>query len=344
MSYNHDRLNYALGKPVATGRLKSEPADFRVDEIAGFEADGSGEHAVLKIEKKGLNTADVAKSLARLAGIKERDVGYAGLKDRVAVTTQWFSLYLPGQDDPEWSELESDQLCVLEATRHGRKIKRGTLRGNRFTLTLREVEGDKDALNERLKLITSMGVPNYFGEQRFGYQLGNLDKAAAMFAGRRVKSKNLRGLYISAARSMLFNTVLSKRIEMDNWNQLLEGEVAMLDGSRNFFLTETGDTALAERLMSGDIHPSAPMWGRGSLLSEAEALVIEEAELEPFESWRDGLEHVGLKQERRATRLIPKALEWNFVEDDVLELSFTLHAGCYATSVVRELLGLKRPE
>lgn len=213
---------------MPSAHLRACPEDFRVDEILGFDPDGEGEHLLLKIQKRNQNTADVARTLARHAGVKIRDVGYGGLKDRNAVTTQWFSVWLPGKADPDWSAIAGEHLKILDSQRHHRKLQRGALRGNRFVIVLRDVafpqQLDAGALEQQLAVIKQQGVPNYFGEQRFGREGRNLASATAMFDGVRIKDKHLRSLYLSAARSFLFNEVLAARITAANWNQVLPGE------------------------------------------------------------------------------------------------------------------------
>ena len=323
--------------------LRSCPEDFQVNEVLGFEPCGEGEHAFLHVRKRNLNTDDVVKQLARHAGIKLRDVGYAGLKDRNAVTTQWFSVWLPGKPDPDWSAIESESLQILCSQRHSRKLQRGALQGNHFVIVLRDVEFsgqlDRDDVEQQLQFIQKLGVPNYFGEQRFGRGGRNLVDAAAMFEGRRVKAKHLRSLYLSSARSFLFNEVLAARIRAANWNQLLPGEVLLLAGSRSFFVAEKIDEELLGRFETGDVLPSGPLWGRGALASQGKVLELEQTALADFALYRDGLERAGLKQERRALRLSVDAFQSQWLpEENGLQLAFSLPAGCYATSVLRELV------
>ena len=345
-----DVLPRAHGAPVLAARIRAAPEDFDVTELDGFAASGAGEHLLLTIEKRGMNTAFVARLLAEWAGVDERAVGYAGLKDRHAVTRQRFSVQLPGREAPDVAALERDdaatgqRLRVLDQARHGRKLPRGALAGNRFVLVLREVEGDRDAIEARLEAIAARGVPNYFGEQRFGHGGGNVDKARRMFAGLRVR-KDERALLLSAARSELFNRVLAARVASGRWDRPLEGEAWMLDGSRSVFGPEPWSDVLAARLAAFDIHPSAPLWGRGELRSAADAKALELAALaDPASlSLRAGLEAAGLAQERRATRLRPEGLAWQWLADDVLELRFPLPAGTYATSVLAELGPVHEP-
>src|SRR5690606_4214619 len=167
----------AFGAPVLSARIRRAPEDFRVEELDGFEASGEGEHLLLTIEKRGMNTAFVAGEIARWVGMPEVAVGYAGLKDRHAVTVQRFSVQLPGREPPPLDTLERDGLKVLAQARHRRKLPRGALAGNRFVLVLRDVQGGRDAIEARLQQVLARGVPNAFGGQRFGHGGGNVAKA-----------------------------------------------------------------------------------------------------------------------------------------------------------------------
>lgn len=327
---------YAHGTPLVTGVIRQLAEDFIVDELASVEFTGEGEHVCLHIRKRGLNTEDIARQLAQLAGVKRLDVSYAGLKDRHALTTQWFSVYLPGVADPDWRSLESADVQILEVIRNARKLRRGTLTGNRFQITVRDVDVDASVLNARLQDIAEQGVPNYFGEQRFGRGGSNLERALEMFAGRRVKREQ-RSHYLSAARSMLFNKVLSQRVSDGSWNQLLDGEICMRTGSRGFFATESIDAELRQRLQVQEIHPSGPLWGKGELPSKLQAYDVERMALEGLADWCTGLEKAGLKMERRSLRLLPEGLQWEYA-DKTLVLTFSLPAGCFATAVLREIV------
>jgi tRNA pseudouridine13 synthase len=327
------------GQQEAIGIIRSCPEDFRVDEELGFEADGEGEHLLINLRKRNRNTDQVARELARHAGVRARDVSYCGLKDRVAVTTQWFSIWLPGKPDPDWSVVEDDDVQVISQARHRRKLPRGALRANRFTLVLRDIQGNRDALQQRLNTVKENGVPNYFGEQRFGRNGSNLQAAQAMFAGRKVKDKHLRGLYLSTARSFLFNEVLAERVRAANWNQVLPGEALMLAGSRSYFIANEIDDEILRRHAEGDVLPSGPLWGRGELPSQLEAQELELSVLAGQTIFREGLEKAGLKQERRSLCLSVEDFQWQWLpEGEHLQLQFSLPAGCYATSVLRELV------
>lgn len=331
-------LSGAFGGPALTARIRVQPEDFRVEELDGFEASGEGEHLLLTVEKRGMNTAFVAREIARWAGVQELAVGYAGLKDRHAVTVQRFSVQLPGREAPDMATLERDGLRVLAQARHRRKLPRGALAGNRFVLVLRDVAGQREAIEERLTRIAGHGVPNAFGEQRFGHGGGNVHKAQAMFAGRRV-GREQRSMLLSAARSALFNKVLAARVADGSWERGLEGEVWMLAGSRSVFGPEPWSDALGQRLDTFDIHPSGPLWGRGELRSQEACRELELAALADPESLalRDGLERAGLEQERRALRVQADGLEWQWLDDASLKLAFGLPPGSYATAVLEQL-------
>ncbi|WP_026601935.1 tRNA pseudouridine(13) synthase TruD [Methylomonas sp. 11b] len=335
--FNLPEWPYAYGGPSGTGDIKTEPEDFVVEEVLSFEPEGSGEHIFLHIEKIGENTEYVARQLARHVGVRQRDVSYAGLKDRHGRTRQWFSVWLPGKDDPDWSAIETEHLQVLQTVRHARKLKRGVLAGNRFNLLIRNWTGDQESTEKQLQQIKAQGFPNYFGPQRFGHQGQNINRALAMFAGAKVKREQ-RSLYLSAARSYLFNLILAQRVEQANWHQALNGDVFKLDGSNSCFTGDSDDASLSARVEQGDIHPTGTMWGRGGKIATAEAGAIEDAVIAANASIADGLLAFDLEADRRALRTLPQDLEWQWL-DNQLKLSFNLPAGSYATALLREIIG-----
>lgn len=324
------------GGPVLQAAFRSQPEDFIVEELPGFEASGQGEHLLLTIEKRGMNTVHAARCLARWAGVPEHAVGYAGLKDRHAVTRQRFTVHLPRRVAPDLAALEAMQLRVLDSAWHQRKLPRGALRGNRFHLRLREVQGEPAAIEARLQAIAALGLPNYFGEQRFGRDGDNVESARRMFAGARVHREK-RSIYLSAARSELFNAVLAARVQAGDWASGREGEVWMLDGSQSVFGPEPATPGLAARAARLDIHPTGPMWGLGELRSAGAARELELAAVEAFADLRAGLEAAGLKQERRALRVRVAGLEWHWPAPGELALAFGLPPGAYATGLLAEL-------
>ena len=332
-------LAYAWGKPVATGRMRVHPEDFQVTEIPRLEPDGAGEHVWLWIRKRNENTQYVAELLSTFAGVHPRQVSYAGMKDRYAVTEQWFSVLLTGREEPHWEDMNSDTLTVLRHARHARKLRRGTLKGNTFRITLRHIEGDHGALEDRLTVIAGEGVPNYFGEQRFGRDGSNLQTADRLFKNPRLRlSRNKRSLTLSAARSFLFNQVLSARVNAGNWSRPLVGDAMQLHGSHSYFIADTIDADLSGRLATRDIHPTGPLYGRGESPPKGACRELEAGVLAGYTDWCAGLEAAGLQQDRRALRLGVADLAWQWQAPDVLVLTFSLPAGAYATSVLRELI------
>lgn len=312
---------------------------FQVDEVLPFEPDGEGGHVWLKIRKKGINTDWLANELAGFAKVPQVAVGYAGLKDRHAVTTQWFSIKVEGITEPDWSAFETEDIQIVEQTRHGKKLKRGVLAGNIFDLRLTDMTGNAALWQQHLEVIQQQGVPNYFAEQRFGRQLNNLHRVGHWFeTGKAPKKRQQKSLYLSAARSWLFNLVLDQRLQLGNWNQAIDGDVMVLAGTKaSLFNAEFSDSALSSRLAKMDIHPTGPLWGRGTALTQTASLALEQQVLSSWDDWQAGLEKAGMKQERRALRLFPQDFEWQFLAENQLQLRFFLPAGCYATAVMREL-------
>lgn len=332
-------LPFAHGQPALSGRLRAVPEDFQVHEEIPFTLDGVGEHVWLWVRKRGANTDWVARRLAEWAGVPLSAVSYAGLKDRHAVTEQWFSVHLPGRPEPDWSANPDPDFTVLNAVRHSRKLRRGTLSGNAFRITLRDLDGDPAELAARLQQVAATGAPNYFGEQRFGHEGGNLEHAEAMLRGvLKVRDRHQRGLYLSAARSALFNAVLARRVVEGAWNQPLPGEVLMLDGSHSIFAVADVDETIRQRIATFDLHPTGPLWGAGALRSSGPVRALEEAVAATLPVFRDGLAAAGLEQERRALRLAVRNATLEFPEPGAAVLGFRLPAGAYATTVLRELI------
>ena len=327
---------YLYGKPASSGLLRSEKSDFKVFEKLPFLPCGEGEHLFIHIRKTGANTAFVAKQLAQYFSVKESLVSYAGLKDRFAVTEQWFGVHLPGKQSYDLSDLAIEGVEVLSSKRHNKKLRIGGLEGNRFEITLRNVS-ELDELVRRWHVISNHGVPNYFGEQRFGINGGNIDKALSLFAGGKVNDKKKRGMYLSAARSLIFNQMISQRIEQENFDNLIDGDVLMLAGTQSVFLAETIDQSLTDRHLSHDVDITAPMWGAGELMTTAQALAFEQSVAEQQPEFCLGLPRFGLKQERRRTRLVMKEPKID-IDNDVVTLSFFLPPGAYATTIMRELI------
>lgn len=326
-----------------SGKVRSKAEDFRVDEIQSFTPSGEGEHVWLKIKKNGENTDWVAGQLAKIADMPRRNVSYAGKKDRHAITTQWFSVQLPGKEAPDWQSHLPDSVTILEQQRHSKKLKMGALNGNRFSITIRDFQGSETELSEAIKRINSDGIPHYYGEQRFGFwneeqsRGNNVVKAEQWFSqGYKIKDRNKRGLYLSAARSWVFNHILSKRVSNGSWNKAQPGDVFMLEGSQSCFVEDINNDIL-KRIESQDIHPSGALWGRGNLRSKETVAELENGIRNQFPMLCDGLEKQGLKQERRSLRLLVKELECTFKDENTVIICFSLPAGAYATSVLAEI-------
>ena len=328
---------YVYGQPSGSGKIRSVPEDFIVKENLAFEPSGSGEHVFLYIEKTGENTDYVARQLARYADVRQRDVSYAGLKDRHAVTSQWFSVWLPGKADPDWTQFETTGMKVLHTVRHARKLKRGVLSGNSFKLIIRDWQGDKDKTIRQLEAIKAFGIANYYGSQRFGNQGQNVNKARAMFDGAKV-GREQRSLYLSAARSYLFNQILAYRITHNSWNQAVAGDTYQFDLSHSCFKSDLPDAEIIRRLEAKEIHPTGVLWGRGDADVSADALSIEQAIIDAYPELAQGLIACAVDKDRRALRVNVQDLNWQFIDGATVELAFTLPAGSYATSVLREII------
>jgi len=327
--------------PFPEGQIRTRVEDFVVDEILPIVPSGAGEHLWLKVCKRGHNTRDLAAWLAKKAGVRVRDVGYAGLKDRHAVTVQWFSVWLPDGRDPDLADLP-EGVELLERCRHTRKLRQGAGRGNRFRLLIRELSGDWTAGQRALERIGRSGVPNYFGEQRFGLGSANVERARALFrSGRRPRRASREGIYVSAARSWVFNELLAQRVRQGIWNRAIDGDVMALEGSDRWFqLPDVEDPRISQRLEALDVHPSGPLWGRGPLPSHGAARDLEQEVAGRCAELCRGLEAVGLKQDRRALRLAVRELGWELrPQRRELALWFSLGSGGYATAVLHELVG-----
>ncbi|MDP5458576.1 tRNA pseudouridine(13) synthase TruD [Alishewanella sp. SMS8] len=331
-------LAYLHGQPHIRAAIRAAAADFLVVEELNFTPSGAGEHILLQVEKTGQNTQFIARELARLTGLRVRDISYAGLKDRHAVTQQWFCFKWPIKQELDWQTWQIEGADILQMVRHYRKLRLGALKRNHFTLRLTQVS-DIPALMAKLPLLKA-GVPNYYGEQRFGMAGGNLHLAERLFRGESIADRQLRGLALSASRSFLFNQVLSARIQQGHFQQLMAGDVVQLNGSGSIFPVTEPDAVLQQRLYSADIHLTAPLCGEGKALVSADAALFEQQVLAPWQHWVSGLELLRVQVGRRAMRVIPESVSAT-VEADTVTLQFALPAGCFATSVLRELVSYR---
>jgi len=282
-----------------------------------------------------VNTEDVARALAALAGVRRGAVGCSGMKDRHADTGQWFSVHLPGQGDPDWSQLDTAVAQIETAVRHTRKLRTGSHRANRFILRLRGVTGGRESTEERLSRVRDAGFPSYFGPQRFGHARENLHRARRQLGGG--GRGRVRGIQLSAARAWLFNQVLDARVRTGCWLRPLPGDALMLAGTRSVFEYRGEETDVLARLDAFDLHVTGPLWGVGRQPLSAAAAAREREWLVAEEALCAGLERLGMQARRRALRGDARDLEWAWDGSD-LELRVTLGRGIFATSLLDEVL------
>ncbi|HEX4152829.1 MAG TPA: tRNA pseudouridine(13) synthase TruD [Steroidobacteraceae bacterium] len=328
----------AHGAPLAPAELRAQPEDFRVEEQLSFVPSGDGPHWLLHVEKRAANTRWVAAEIARLGPWSLAEVGYAGLKDRHAVSTQWFSVPARPHDADFWSGVRTDEFRVLDVQANARKLKRGALAGNRFRIRLRKVNWSREQLELKLAALRAHGAPNYFGPQRFGRSGFNLDRVAQWIqSGTPPPGRAERGFALSAARALLFNAVLARRVQAGDWSVLRPGDLASLEGSSSHFPVTAIDDELLGRLRCFDIHPSGPLWGRGEPQSQRGTLDCELEVAHELGGPAALLQAAGLEQERRALRCTVRDLMVE-AEAATVTLSFGLGRGQFATAVLREIM------
>lgn len=327
----------ATGAPLGTGQIRTEPGDFRVDEQLGFAPGGEGPHALIRVRKKGANTDWVAREIAREAGVRAFDVGFAGLKDRHAVTTQWFTVPRGKREPASWVGMSGEGYEILEAHAHQRKLPRGALAGNRFEIVIRGVSTSSAEIEARLAAIARDGVPNYFGPQRFGRDVGNL------YAVANGKLEARQRYALSATRGLVFNAVLAARVSDGTWNRLRPGDVANLDGTGSVFDVAAVDAELERRIGELDVHPTGPLYGRGRQRTSGDVTELEAEVYRSLGTVCAQLEAAGLDASRRALRVAVRDLRGS-LEGDRLTLAFALTSGSFATTVLREILDVSGVE
>ncbi len=358
-------------RPIISAIYKATPKDFIVNEILSLDFSNQGEHLWLLIKKTALNTTYVANALAKWAKIPSRDVGYSGLKDRHAITTQWFSLRIPTGQLPAHpfaiKDTENGEFAeVVQQHWHRKKLNRGSHKFNQFIIRLRDVQGNKNQIEQVLSTIKKQGVPNYFGEQRFGHDGNNIATALEWFEqgtiygkpvhigskkgrlskkDKQIEHKNraLQSILLSAARSAIFNQILAKRVNDGSWLTGMNGEVFNLAGSGSVFQTKQLDEVLRKRLHKQDIHPTGAMWGIPNEKSspQGQALAIELDVIhndEVLQRLANGLQTQHIKSARRPLRLLVHHLSWHWQDETTLTLDFRLPAGSFATSVLAGLI------
>lgn len=331
--WSFEHWAYLHGKPKASAKFKTYPEDFVVTENLGFDLTGEGENVFLLIEKTQLNTQQVCEYLAKFFGRRLRDIGYAGLKDKQSISRQWFSVQMNVKQDVDLSTLGTENIKLIEHSRHIKKLKVGALKSNHFDILLRDITDVIDTIGQLEKII-KRGVPNYFGLQRFGFKGNNLNWADRMSNGEDIKNKKIKGFALSASRSYIFNQVVNERLKQNIFTTPINGDVFILNGSNSFFSQDVDDE-IKQRLLENDIHISAPLFGKGEFETKGQILELETKIANEHANWQQMLIEQGLKQERRSILLNPENLTWQVKGNDLL-ISFDLATGCFATSVLRE--------
>lgn len=340
------------GPPGWQAAIKQTPESFRVDEDLGFAPSGSGNHWLLRLEKREMTTGALVDWMAKVTGTRARDIGFSGLKDRQAITTQWLSI--PHESfEPEAFEsaCRDEGIGLLEIDRHDRKLRRGTHRANRFCLQLDHVESlnaDADLagyLAQRAPGLASRGMANYFGEQRYGRQFSNLRGLVEWGQGIRKgrPKRQARNWLLSTLRSSVFDHVLAERISSGTVDRVEPGDLLQLAGSRSRFVAEQDElAALQARLEQGDVTPTGPLWGEepsqaDGMVAERETALADEM-LARFgeETWRRWLVDWRVAADRRPLVIRVTDLDYR-IEGDQVELTFSLPPGSYATELVAEL-------
>lgn len=340
MTYDFDQLFPTINTIKATGTIRQVPNDFKVTEINSTELSGTGEHLWVYIKKINTNTDWVAKNLSNVCQVPRRQVGFAGLKDRHAITKQWFSIQLPKVSDVEIiNKALPEEFQIIESKFHNRKIRTGQLDANQFEILIKDIDGDKQHIEKNIQLILNDGVPNYFGPQRFGIEMGNIQKVQDWFSGRcKINSRNLKSLLISTARSHIFNLIVAKRIQDNQWKKTMRGDIFQLNKSRSWFhMSEATPEELSKRLKEFDIHITAAMYGEDAIQSTKECADLEINIAKQYPIYLNGFEKFRIKQDRRAIRIHPIDFKYAWQNNHLL-LNFKLLPGAYATGIIREIL------
>lgn len=332
MSNTLKELAYLHGQPSASAKLKVQPEHFIVREKLGFEFAGEGEHLMLLVRKRGENTKFVANELAKTCGIQSKNVGWSGLKDRHAVTEQWLSFHMPKHEEVDFTTFlkQYPHIQILDSTRHNKKLRPGDHQSNEFVVTLTEVD-NVDAVAEKLERVARHGVPNYFGEQRFGRNGNNLEEARRW--GRenvRTRNQNKRSMYLSAARSWIFNQIVSKRIVNGGLEVAIEGDLVMVNDE--LVLINEDNIGL-----TSDYKITAALAGDNDLPTHSAAKKLEQSVVDSEPDLMALIRGNRMRHDRRAVKLYPHNLKWELKESEVI-VSFELSSGSFATSVIRELI------
>jgi tRNA pseudouridine13 synthase len=326
-------------------KFVSNPGTFFVEEIPAYQPAGEGTHTYLWIEKKNLTTPDAIRRLARVFGTAERDVGYAGMKDRNATTRQWLSI--SGIEPAQALAAAVEGITVLSVSRHKNKLRVGHLRGNRFEVLLSSVgAGEFDSIRAALQVFAARGVPNRYGHQRFGNAGNNVETGLAVLRGTRRKSDGRqRKLLLSAVQSAVFNRVLDLRDSGGGLLRVRSGDIMEKVASGGQFVCVDPATDQL-RVDAGEIVPTAPLPGNrvmtpepGTAARELEDLALAQLGIAVEEIAQVGRSLPGTRRPVvvKVTLVEPAVVE----EGEGLRLRFSLPAGSYAT-VVLEALGVEQ--
>jgi tRNA pseudouridine13 synthase len=357
LRFNWDRLRRVIGQGESrdsikrlSARLKDQPQDFVVEEVPLYEPSGEGEHLYLWIEKTDFTASQLAGHIGNSIGIRPREIGIAGRKDRRAVTRQYVSI--PAAYENQVPAIDNDQVRVLRQKRHSNKLRTGHLQGNRFVIRIRNIQSAEQPATEDLETnwraaaeaLQKTGIPNYFGQQRFGNFGDTAIPGMAMirpdeYSGtQQPRSHHSKRLFLSAVQSAVFNHLLSLRINAGCFARVLDGDVVQFDKSKSIFTVE--DHAAEEpRFQAQDLVTTGPMWGAkmprpkgrpGQM--ESQALADCGLNEDDFTRYRKMLPGT-----RRPLRVIPKDFTIDF-EGDCAVFSFYLPSGSYATVLLREFL------
>ena len=325
--------------PGIGGMIKAAPDHFQVEELLPYSPCGEGEHVFVTLRRAGWNTADVARCLGDAFKLKSVDIGWGGRKDRRALTTQTFSLRLPLDLDPDRiaATLASMDFDILSVQRHRNKLKTGHVAANRFRILVTGV--DVDALPRAQSIAACLrdrGIPNYFGPQRFGRDMANLDRATHLMASRRPVRGKKDDFLVSALQSALFNYWLKERILRNDFSRILPGDVARKTDTGGLFVVDD-DAEADERFRRGAVVFTGPIYGHKMMAANDTEGGYESAVLQHFGLEPDVFTHLRAPGTRRPAVLAAGELQIAAV-DQGLEFSFILPSGAYATTVMREFM------
>lgn len=327
--------------PGVGGEIKSKPEHFKVEEILPYAPCGEGEHLFVTVRRSGWNTADVAKVLAKCFDCKNHEVGWGGRKDKHAITIQTFSIRLPLHISLTEAEtkLEALPFEIIGLKRHINKLKTGHVAGNRFEITVSQVEPDALANAQAIaEVLRQKGLPNYYGEQRFGYQMRNLDRAASLMEGTRKPRGRKDAFTVSVMQSALFNIWLKTRVARDAFNRLLLGDVARKTDTGGLFVVDDLEEATT-RFEAHQIVYTGPIFGHKMMAAGDIAGVYEAMILEKFHLDLSAFKPLKAPGSRRPALLYLDDLRVALCPSG-LKFEFSLPSGAYATTVLREFMYL----